>query len=53
MMRNAYFSLRYNLWPCQKIIGALLYLLVNIFIKFGSKLYRQKVGIPMGIGIAR
>ena len=27
---------------------ALHYLLDNIFIKFGSKLYRQIVGIPMG-----
>ena len=25
------------------------YLLDNIFIRFGSKLYRQIVGIPMGI----
>ena len=27
---------------------ALNYLLANIFIRFGSKLYRQIVGIPMG-----
>ena len=27
---------------------ALHYLLDNIFIRFGSKLYRQMVGIPMG-----
>ena len=27
---------------------ARIYLLDNIFIKFGSKLYRQNVGIPMG-----
>ena len=27
---------------------ALTYLLVNIFIRFGTKLYRQIVGIPMG-----
>ena len=27
---------------------ALHYLLDNIFIRFGSKLYRQIVGIPMG-----
>ena len=27
---------------------ALHYLLYNIFIRFGSKLYRQIVGIPMG-----
>ena len=27
---------------------ALIYLLDNIYIRFGSKLYRQNVGIPMG-----
>ena len=27
---------------------ALHYLLVNIFMRFGSKLYRQIEGIPMG-----
>ena len=28
------------------------YLLDNIFIRFGSKLYRQNVGIPMGTNCA-
>ena len=28
---------------------ALIYLLDNIYIRFGSKLYRQNVGIPIGI----
>ena len=32
----------------SKICDALHYLLDNIFIRFGSKLYRQIVGIPMG-----
>ena len=31
---------------------ALLYLLDNIFIRFGTKLYRQIVGIPMGTNCA-
>ena len=31
---------------------ALIYLLDNIFIRFGSKLYRQNVGIPMGTNCA-
>ena len=31
---------------------ALYYLLDNIFIIFGSKLYRQTVGIPMGTNCA-
>ena len=39
---------QYKLWSCQKMCDALYYLLVNIFIRFGSKLYRQIVGIPIG-----
>ena len=31
---------------------ALTFLLDNIYIKFGSKLYRQIVGIPMGTNCA-
>ena len=31
---------------------ALTYLLDNIFIRFGTKLYRQIVGIPMGTNCA-
>ena len=31
---------------------ALYYLLDNIFVRFGSKLYRQIVGIPMGTNCA-
>ena len=38
----------YKLWSCQKMCDVLHYLLDNIFIRFGSKLYRQIVGIPMG-----
>ena len=39
---------RYKLCSCQKMCDALHYLLDNISIRFGSKLYRQIVGIPMG-----
>ena len=39
---------RYKLWSCQKMCDALHYLLDNIFIRFGSKVYRQIVGIPIG-----
>ena len=39
---------KYDLWPCQKVTDALIYLLDNIYIRFGSKLYRQNVGIPIG-----
>ena len=38
---------------CQKMCDALHYLSGNIFIRFGSKLYRQIVGIPMGTNCAR
>ena len=31
---------------------ALTYLLDNIFIRFGTKLYRQTIGIPMGTNCA-
>ena len=54
--KNAFFTSeqpkRYKLWSCQKMCDALHYLLDNIFIRFGSKLYRQIVGIPMGINCA-
>ena len=43
---------RYKLWSCQKMCDALHYLLDNIFIRFGSELYRQIVGIPMGTNCA-
>ena len=39
---------KYDLWSCQKVTDALIYLLDNIYIRFGSKLYRQNLGIPMG-----
>ena len=54
--KNAFFNSeqpkRYKLWSCQKMCDALHYLLDNIFIRFGSKLYRQVVGIPMGFNCA-
>ena len=43
---------RYKLWSCQKMCDALHYPLDNIFLRFGSKLYRQNVGIPMGTNCA-
>ena len=54
--KNAFFTSeqpkRYKWWSCQKMCDALHYLLDNIFIRFGSKLYRQIVGIPMGTNCA-
>ena len=38
----------YHLWSCQNVCDALSFLLDNIYIRFGTKLYRQSVGIPMG-----
>ena len=43
-----FFSHNHNLWSCQKVCDALVYLLDNIYIRFGTKLYRQTIGIPMG-----
>ena len=56
-MKTVLFSLLknikiYDLWSCQKVTDALIYLLGNIYITFGSKLYRQNVGIPMGTNCA-
>ena len=34
------------------LLHYLIYLLDNIYIRFGSKLYRQNVGIPMGTNCA-
>ena len=42
----------HNLWSRQKVYNALFYLLDNIFIRFGTKLYRQTIGIPMGTNCA-
>ena len=39
---------KYSLWTCQKVTETLVYLLDNSYIRFGSKLYRQNVGIQMG-----
>ena len=56
MIKNAFFTSeqpkRYKLWSCQRMCDALHYLLDNKFIRFGSKLYRQIVGIPMGTNCA-
>ena len=43
---------RYKLWSCQNVCETLIYLLDNIYIRFGTKLYRQIVGIPMGTNCA-
>ena len=54
--RKAFFTStdhsRYTLWSCQNVCDALTYLLDNTYIRFGTKLYRQIVGIPMGTNCA-
>ena len=52
--RKAFFTSKdhyrgYHLWSCQNVCDALSFLLDNIYIRFGTKLYRQIVGIPMEI----
>ena len=42
----------YKLWSCQNVCDALPYLVDNIYIRFGNKLYRQIVGIPMDTNCA-
>ena len=53
---NAFFTsehqIRYKPWSCQNMCEALAYLLDTIFIRFGNKLYRQIVCIPMGTNFA-
>ena len=50
--RNTFFTSdavrNYNFWSCQRVCEALTFLLDNIYIRFGSKLYRQNRDIPVG-----
>ena len=43
---------KYHAWSCQNVCDALTLLLDNIFVRFGTKLYRQVVGIPMDTNCA-
>ena len=43
---------KYHAWSCQNVCDALNFLLDNFFIRFGTKLYGQVVGIPMGTNCA-
>ena len=54
--KNAFFTSAdhyrgYHLWSCQNVCDALS-LLDNIYIRFGTKLYRQIVSISMGTNCA-
>ena len=50
--RNEFFTSekpkKNHAWSCQNVCDALTFLFDNIFIRFGTKVYRQVVGIPMG-----
>ena len=54
--KNAFFTSdavrNYNLWSCQKVCEALTFLLDNVYIRFGSKSYKQIVSIPVGTNCA-
>ena len=54
--RNAFFTWgkpkKYHAWSGQNVYDALTFLLNNNFIRFGTKLYTQVVGIPMGTNCA-
>ena len=54
--RNAFFTSekpkKYHAWSCQNVCDAMTFLLDNVFVRFGTKLYRQVVGIPMGTNCA-
>ena len=54
--RRAFFTSgdagRCRLWSCRGVCGALVCLLDNIYIRFGTKLCGQIVGIPMGASCA-
>ena len=56
VMTEMHFLLQKNLkkhaWSSQNVCDMLTCLLDNIFIRFGTKLYRQVVGIPMGTNCA-
>ena len=43
---------KYHAWSCQNVCDALTFLLDNIFIRFGTKLYRKVVGIPISTNCA-
>ena len=42
----------YTMWTCSEVCEALTFLLDNIFVRYGSAIYRQVIGIPMGTNCA-
>ena len=51
--KKAFFtSADHHLWSCKNVCDALSFRLDIIYIRFGTKLYRQIVGFPMGTNCA-
>ena len=42
----------YTMWTCTDVCKSLSFLLDNIYVRFGSTVYRQVIGIPMGTNCA-
>ena len=42
----------YTIWTCQELCDSLTFLLDNIFVRFGNKVFKQVIGIPMGTNCA-
>ena len=53
---HAYFTneppKHYTSWTCSEVCESLVFLLDNIFVRYGSTVYRQVIGIPMGTNCA-
>jgi len=53
---HAYFTnepvKHHTLWTCSEVCESLAFLLDNIFVRYGSAIYRQVIGIPMGTNCA-
>ena len=43
---------KYHAWYCQNVCDTLTFFVDNICIRFGTKLYRQEVGLSMGTNCA-
>ena len=43
---------RYTMWTCEDVCESLNFLLNNIYVRFGQKIFRQVIGIPMGTNCA-
>ena len=42
----------FTMWTCSEVCESLTFLLDNIFVRHGDVIYRQVIGIPMGINCA-